>query len=164
MYSYGTPHMAKQKQDNQLEFTYSSYVRTQEEDLPEAMNNREDLPEAMNNREKWRERVRDICAGGMTWWWWWWWCCIYTYKLRAFYCVKGNLHTYHKHFYKYLHIILIWLRIMVDYLRSCFLARFKSQPVDSGKGRTYTRKKFDAVRERDRGYDTKGETKRKVNG
>ena len=31
----------------------------------------EDLPEAMNDREKWRERVRDICAGGMTWWWWW---------------------------------------------------------------------------------------------
>ena len=30
----------------------------------------EDLPEAMNNREKWRERVRDIHASGMTWWWW----------------------------------------------------------------------------------------------
>ena len=29
----------------------------------------EDLTEAMNNREEWRERVRDICAGGMTWWW-----------------------------------------------------------------------------------------------
>ena len=25
----------------------------------------------MNNREKWRERVRDIRAGGTTWWWWW---------------------------------------------------------------------------------------------
>ena len=34
--------------------------------------NPEDLPEAMNDREKWRERVRDIRAGGMTWWWWWW--------------------------------------------------------------------------------------------
>ena len=33
--------------------------------------NPEDLPEAMNNREKWRERIRDIRAGGMTWWWWW---------------------------------------------------------------------------------------------
>ena len=33
----------------------------------------EDLPEAMNDREKWRERVRDIRARGMTWWWWWWW-------------------------------------------------------------------------------------------
>ena len=31
----------------------------------------EDLPEAMNDREKWRERVRDIHAGGTTWWWWW---------------------------------------------------------------------------------------------
>ena len=35
--------------------------------------NPEDLPKAMNDREKWRERVRDICAGGTTWWWWWWW-------------------------------------------------------------------------------------------
>ena len=31
----------------------------------------EDLPEAMNDREEWRERARDIRAGGMTWWWWW---------------------------------------------------------------------------------------------
>ena len=30
----------------------------------------EDLPEVMNDREKWRERVRDIRAGGTTWWWW----------------------------------------------------------------------------------------------
>ena len=27
----------------------------------------EDRPEAMNNRDKWRERVRDIRASGMTW-------------------------------------------------------------------------------------------------
>ena len=32
----------------------------------------EDLPEAMNDREKWRERVRNIRAGGTTLWWWWW--------------------------------------------------------------------------------------------
>ena len=38
----------------------------------------EDLTEAMNDREKWRERVRDIRAGGTTWWWWWWWW-IYQY-------------------------------------------------------------------------------------
>ena len=50
--------MSKQKQDDQLEHTYSSYVRTG--------CNPEDLPEAMNNREKWRERVRDIRAGGTT--------------------------------------------------------------------------------------------------
>ena len=29
----------------------------------------EDLPVAMTDREEWRERVRDIHAGGMTWWW-----------------------------------------------------------------------------------------------
>ena len=32
----------------------------------------EDLPEVMTDWEKWRERVRDICAGSTTWWWWWW--------------------------------------------------------------------------------------------
>ena len=35
--------------------------------------NPEELPKAMNDGEKWRERVRDIRAGGTTWWWWWWW-------------------------------------------------------------------------------------------
>ena len=30
----------------------------------------ENLTEAMNDWEEWRERVRDICAGGTTWWWW----------------------------------------------------------------------------------------------
>ena len=30
----------------------------------------EDLPEVMNDRKEWRERVRDIHAGGTTWWWW----------------------------------------------------------------------------------------------
>ena len=52
MYSYGPPHMAKQKQDDQLEYTYSSYVRIRDVDLPEAM----------NDREKIWERVRDIRA------------------------------------------------------------------------------------------------------
>ena len=32
--------------------------------------NPEDLPEVMSDREKWRERVRDIRAGGTAWWWW----------------------------------------------------------------------------------------------
>ena len=33
----------------------------------------EDLQGAMDDRDKWRERVRRICAGSVTWWWWWWW-------------------------------------------------------------------------------------------
>ena len=41
--------------------------------------NPEDLPEAMNDREKWRERIRDIRAGGTTWWWWWSRIYIYIY-------------------------------------------------------------------------------------
>ena len=32
--------------------------------------NPEGLSETMNDRLKWRERVRDIRAGGTTWWWW----------------------------------------------------------------------------------------------
>ena len=30
----------------------------------------EDLWEGMDDREGWQERVRDICADGVTWWWW----------------------------------------------------------------------------------------------
>ena len=52
MYSYGPPYMAGQKQDYQLEHTFSSYVRIREE--------------AMNDREKWRERVKDTRACGST--------------------------------------------------------------------------------------------------
>ena len=51
--------MAKQKQNDQLEHTYSSYVRIRDVTL-------KTLPKAMDNREKWRERVRDIRAGGTT--------------------------------------------------------------------------------------------------
>ena len=43
--------------------------------------NPEDLPEAMNDREKWREMVRDICAGGTTSWWWYIYIYIYIYNL-----------------------------------------------------------------------------------
>ena len=46
----GPSHMAKQKQDDQPELTYSSYVMTQDR-------NPEDLPGAMNDREKWRKMV-----------------------------------------------------------------------------------------------------------
>ena len=46
-------------------------VRTYIQQLCENMGcSPEALPEAMNDREKWRERVRDIRASGMTWWWW----------------------------------------------------------------------------------------------
>ena len=29
----------------------------------------EDLPGAIDDRDRWRERVRKICAGSLTWWW-----------------------------------------------------------------------------------------------
>ena len=59
MYSYGPPHIAKQKQDDQLEHPYSTLCE-------DTGCSPEDLPEAMNDREKWRERVRDIRASGTT--------------------------------------------------------------------------------------------------
>ena len=62
MYSYGPPHMAKQKQDDQLDI---------QQLCEDTRCSPEDLPEAMNDREKWRERVRDIRVSGTTWWWWW---------------------------------------------------------------------------------------------
>ena len=39
----------------------------------------EDLSGVMNDREKWRERVRDIHASGLTCWWWWLYIYIYIY-------------------------------------------------------------------------------------
>ena len=55
-------------------------ARTYIQQLCEDMGcNPEDLPKAMNDREKWRERVRDIRAGGTTWWWWYIFIYIYIY-------------------------------------------------------------------------------------
>ena len=55
MYSYGPPHMAVQKQDDQHEHTFSSYVRIRDVVLKTCLG---------------RERVRDIRATSATWWWW----------------------------------------------------------------------------------------------
>ena len=62
MYSYGPPHgRAKAGQPAR------TYIQQLYEDTGCSS---EDLPEAMNDREEWRERGRDIRAGGTTWWWW----------------------------------------------------------------------------------------------
>ena len=50
--------MAGQKQDDQLEHTFSSCEDTG--------CSPEDLPEAMNDWEKWRERAREVRASGTT--------------------------------------------------------------------------------------------------
>ena len=65
MYSYGHPHMAKQKQGDHLEPTYIQQLCEDMGCSPE------DLPKVMSDREKWRERDRDIRASGTTWWWLW---------------------------------------------------------------------------------------------
>ena len=58
MYSYGPPHMAVQKQDDQHE-----HIQQLCEDTGCCP---EDLPRAMNDRKEWRERVRDIRATSAT--------------------------------------------------------------------------------------------------
>ena len=56
--------------------------------------NPEDLPEAMNDREKWRERLRDIRAGGTTWWWYIY-IYIYIYIYTNNYRVRRDLSWFH---------------------------------------------------------------------
>ena len=68
--------------------------------------NPEDLPKAMYDREKWRERVRDIRAGGMTWWWWHA-LYIYIYTSRLEYMGKR--------------FIFLWLFLYVAILSLVFL-------------------------------------------
>ena len=89
--------MAKQKQDDQPELTYSSYVRTQdvtqktcrgrwtigksgERWLEKKLDgNYTRMLRAILNKSRQKHPTRhqgypckDIRAGG-TWWWWWWW-------------------------------------------------------------------------------------------
>ena len=49
----------------------------------------EDLLEEINDRKKWRERVRFICTGCMTWWWWWWWGGLLFWKI-----ISRNIHLF----------------------------------------------------------------------
>ena len=85
MYSYGHPQMAKQKQDEQLEHTYIQQLCENTGCSPE------NLPEAINDRKKWRERVKDIHVGGMTWWWWWLFIYLQTVKwLQLLLCNTNN--------------------------------------------------------------------------
>ena len=80
--------------------------------------NPEDLPEAMNDREKWRERVRDIRAGGATWWWWWlikkwtswrdWSSNSFTSRLQSKncnHCAKGLSVAFGRLFFKIIYFI-----------------------------------------------------------
>ena len=63
MYSCRPLHMDEQRQDVQLEPTYSSSANTGRSP--------EDLPKPMDDREVWRETVRNIHADSATWWLLW---------------------------------------------------------------------------------------------
>ena len=62
----------------------------------------EDLPEAMNDRKKWRERVRDIRAGGTTWWY------IYIYiYIYILVCVCVNVYVFiYMHIYVSIYVYI----------------------------------------------------------
>ena len=48
--------------------TYKNRIALRADKKADTVCSPEDLPETMNDRENWRERVRDIRAGSMTWW------------------------------------------------------------------------------------------------
>ena len=47
----------------------------------------EDIPGTMDNKDGWRERVREIHAGGAIWWWWWWWWSLHLFFPH--FCILG---------------------------------------------------------------------------
>ena len=65
----------------------------------------------MNDREKWRERVRDIRAGGASWWWWW---NVKTFQFQTTQFNISTLWNMWKQFYfklfslEWIHLISIW--------------------------------------------------------
>ena len=85
MYSYGPPHMARQKQDDQLEHTFFIYVRIRDVPLKTrqrrwtiersgkrgsgiSVKSLEHLSETIDDRNGWKERPREIHASSVTWW------------------------------------------------------------------------------------------------
>ena len=71
MYSYGPPHMAAQKQDDQHEHTFSNYVRIRD------VVQKTCLRRWTIGKSGERGSGIYICATSTTWWWWWWWFLIY---------------------------------------------------------------------------------------
>ena len=65
--------------------------------------NPEDLPEAMNDREKWRERVRDIRAGGTTWWYIYIYACVCVNFIRKI-CISDLIYVTLIHIYMYVYV------------------------------------------------------------
>ena len=71
----------------------------------------EDLPVAMNDRKKWRERVRDIRAGGTTWWWW--------LNLFADVNLFTHFYFYFFHIFSNKNYIYIYIYIYIYVIFSC---------------------------------------------
>ena len=78
--------------------------------------NPEDLPKAMNEREKWRERVRDIRAGGTIWWWWWW---LFITKLFSYEIQQSKI-------WFLVWFGLVWFSLVSRHINPCRLFNAKS--------------------------------------
>ena len=76
--------------------------------------NPEDLPKAMNDREKWRERVRDIRAGGTTWWWWWWLIILLDRLFPPFMLILVVVHRVRPYFFSRAQHVLLVLESLRD--------------------------------------------------
>ena len=78
--------MAAQKQDDQLERTFSSYMRIQDVVLKTYLGR-------WTIGRSGEERVRDIRATSAIWWWWWWWWYIYIQHIViiSIYCFKSRI-------------------------------------------------------------------------
>ena len=57
MYSYGPPHMAEQKQDDQLEHPYRSYVRIRDVDMKTCRRRW-----SIGRSDEWRSRISMLAA------------------------------------------------------------------------------------------------------
>ena len=82
MYSYGPPHMAVQKQDDQQEHTFSSYVRIRDVVLKTYLG-------------RWTigrsgERGSGISVLPARWWWWWWLKLNSKFKIKIFINYSGT--------------------------------------------------------------------------
>ena len=72
--------MAEQNQDDQLERTYSSYVRIRDVALKTCLRQ-------WTTRKKWQVKVRDIRASSTTWWRWY----IYIYIYDDIYAISTDI-------------------------------------------------------------------------
>ena len=128
IFSNGPPHMAEQKQGDQLEPTYNSSVKNMG-CSPEV------LPEAMKYGVEWRERVRDICPGGTTrWWWWWWWSYnllkVINFKIHINRHVEMSKYINHDHDHDHHDVLMALVTLTLSHTIRSYWPSLPTDPLD----------------------------------